>query len=121
MPDSLRHRGRHPTDEKLFAAPRRPTLARAVDDLSLLLARGYAEAAAARLVGDHFQLDERQRKAVERSSCADGQARERQARLVDAVSIAGTLHRYRWLQRVDHHGVRPVGGISVPRARRRAT
>ncbi len=89
MPDSLHHRGRHPADDLLFAPQRRPALAQAVDDLSLLLTRGYAVTAAARLVGDHFQLDERLRKAVERCACVASHASDRNSRRVGISAVAG--------------------------------
>jgi len=43
----------------------------AVDDLSLLLTRGYAHFSATKLVGDHYQLAARQRTAIGRSACPD--------------------------------------------------
>ncbi len=43
----------------------------AVEHLSWLLSRGYAARSALKLVGDRFQLSDRQRKAVIRSSCSD--------------------------------------------------
>jgi len=71
MPDKRKHRGPHPADHRLFAAPYHEKLREAVADLSWLLSRGYTEPAALKLVGDRFQLTERQRLAVRRSSCSD--------------------------------------------------
>ena len=44
---------------------------KAVVDFSLLLTHGYATPSALKLVGDHFNLTERQRTAVQRASCSD--------------------------------------------------
>lgn len=96
MPDRRRHRGPHPDDAHLFGGDCEPILRRAVRDLSLLLSRGYADTAATKLVGDRFQLTERQRIAVRRCACTDVQRRRRartQLRLADlageAVAIDG--------------------------------
>ncbi|HEO70156.1 MAG TPA: DUF434 domain-containing protein, partial [Candidatus Hydrogenedentes bacterium] len=43
MPDTRRHRGKHPQDETLFNDAWLPVLRDAVADLSYLLTRGYAE------------------------------------------------------------------------------
>lgn len=75
MPDKRRHRGPHPQDRELFARRHHATLRTAVSDLSWLLGRGYGMTAALTLVGDHFQLAQRQRLAVRRSACS-GQALE---------------------------------------------
>jgi len=71
MPDTRRHRGPHPEDAGLFASACWPTLQAATADLSWLLSRGYAEHSSLKLVGDRFQLVERQRIAVMRSACSD--------------------------------------------------
>ena len=79
MPDSRRHRGPHPEDHRLFGDERVEALRQAVADFSLLLTRGYAVPSALKLVGDHFNLTERQRTAVQRASCSD-EARENRKR-----------------------------------------
>src|SRR5215208_4633931 len=71
MSDSRRHRGPHPEDHRLFGDDRVDDLRRAVTDFSLLLSRGYATPSSLKLVGDHFNLTERQRTAVQRASCSD--------------------------------------------------
>ncbi|HEV8379199.1 MAG TPA: DUF434 domain-containing protein [Tepidisphaeraceae bacterium] len=71
MPDSRRHRGPHPEDHRLFHADRVGDLRAAVADFSLLLTRGYATPSALKLVGDRFNLTERQRTAIQRASCSD--------------------------------------------------
>jgi len=71
MPDSRRHRGPHPEDHRLFHADRVADLQKAVADFSLLLSKEYATPSALKLVGDHFNLTERQRTAIQRASCSD--------------------------------------------------
>lgn len=103
MPDSRRHRGPHPEDRRLFGDDRVEDLRRAVGDFSLLLSKGYAVPSALKLVGDHFNLTERQRTAVQRASCND-EAREIRRRseisleqvanqplLIDGYNILTTL------------------------------
>ncbi len=79
MPCKQSHRGRHPKDDALFSEDSLPTLRTAVQDFSWLLSRGYADKAALKLVGDHFQLAARQRTALQRAACSDS-ARERRGR-----------------------------------------
>jgi len=71
MPDRRRHRGRHPEDDRLFAATQVEALRQAVSDCSWLLTRKYPVDAALKLVGDRYRLTARQRMAVRRSACSD--------------------------------------------------
>ncbi len=82
---SRRHRGPHPDDAKDFTAPAVPRLRLAVDDLSLLLGRGYVNPSALKLVGDRYRLTRRQRKAIERSTCAPKRAEARRDTRVESV------------------------------------
>ncbi len=84
MPDTRRHRGPHPHDRELFAPERHAELREAVGHLSWLFSRGYAETSALKLVGDRFNLTERQRRAVVRCSCSDEQLARRTATRVPA-------------------------------------
>lgn len=59
--------------------------------MSWLLTRGYAVASALKLVGDRFELTERQRKAVLRSSCSDQALARRLASRVTMEQIAGRV------------------------------
>ena len=89
MPDTRKHRGPHPRDNELFAKENWPTLQDAVEHLSWLLTRNYAAPSALKLVGDRFQLTDRQRKAVLRSSCSDQALTRRTATRVQPKEIAG--------------------------------
>lgn len=71
MSDRRRHRGPHPADHELFADSCVPVLRRAVADLSWLLTRDYSDRSALKLVGDRYQLKERQRTAIMRCACSD--------------------------------------------------
>jgi hypothetical protein len=94
MPDTRTHRGPHPEDAKLFAPTAWPELRRAAADLCWLLSRDYAAPSARKLVGDRYQLSDRQRTAVERCACSDAARTQRAARQVDAARLAG---RALWL------------------------
>jgi len=81
MPDRL-HRGAAPGDRDLFAPAHLPALRAACADMGWLLGRGYSEKAVLKLVGDHAQLNQRQRVAVRRSSAAPDAAAARRAKRV---------------------------------------
>lgn len=93
MPQEQHHRGQHPKDARLFCAKWTPVLRKAVADLSLLLTREYAESAALRLVGDHYQLDARQRRAVLGASCGDATLQRRRAHEIGTDDLAGQVLR----------------------------
>jgi hypothetical protein len=88
MPDSRRHRGPHPEDHRLFGADRVADLRAAVGDFALLLSRGYATPSALKLVGDHFNLTERQRTAVQRASCSDQAVINRKSSQISLAKMA---------------------------------
>ncbi len=70
MPHKQRHRGAQSEDHVLFRAAMQPLLRAAVYDYSFLLSRGYSEDALFKLVGDRYQLTQRQRYAVMRAACS---------------------------------------------------
>jgi hypothetical protein len=89
MPDTRRHRGPHPEDAELFSPAALPRLREAVADLSLLFNRGYATPSSLKLVGDHFELTDRQRTAVLRCSCSDAARDGRRRRMVGIADARG--------------------------------
>jgi hypothetical protein len=89
MGDSRRHRGPHPLDEQLFSTEALPELRRAVIDLSWLRSRGYAETSAVKLVGDRYQLRQRQRVAIRRCACSDAAVARRSSRRLSSNDLAG--------------------------------
>lgn len=88
MPDKRKHRGPSPQDDKLFAEKSAVSLRQATADYSLLLTKEYPQNAALKLVGDKFELTDRQRLAVMRSSCSDKQLRGRIERQVKPEKLA---------------------------------
>ena len=89
MPCKQKHRGRHPKDDVLFREEALPALRAAVHDLSWMISRGYAEKAAVKLVGDHYQLTARQRTALQRAACSDAARLRRRRHEAPAEAIAG--------------------------------
>lgn len=65
-PDQRKHRGPGPKDDGLFAPDQIQLFSRAAYDYCWLLDKEYTPKAALKLVGDHFKLKERQRKALDR-------------------------------------------------------
>lgn len=89
MASKQHHRGQHPDDALQFGEKAVPKLRAAVRDLSWLYTRGYAETAALKLVGDHYQLTLRQRTAIQRASCGDADLAGRRSRSIPRENIAG--------------------------------
>ncbi|MBW3541226.1 MAG: DUF434 domain-containing protein [Planctomycetes bacterium] len=90
MPDRRQHRGPHPADVVLFADDQLPRLREAVGHFSWLLSRGYAIDSSLKLVGDRFQLAERQRTAVLRASCSDEALTSRKRRRIEPAALSAT-------------------------------
>jgi hypothetical protein len=88
MPDRRTHRGPHPDDERLFAAAMVPRLREATDDLCWLLNRGYTSGSALKLVGDRYDLEQRQRTAVSRCACSNAARNSRRERQLPLRSVA---------------------------------
>ncbi len=88
-PDHRQHRGPHPDDVRLFTPEKCAVLRTATDDLCWLLSRGYALPSSLKLVGDRYQLQERQRTAMARAACSDTARQQRAERLLPWNSIAG--------------------------------
>jgi hypothetical protein len=89
MPDTRTHRGANPQDGKLFAAAKIPIIKSALEDYSLLLTKGYAEPSALKLVGDRFELNQRQRIAVMRCACSDQHLESRLKRQINITAAGG--------------------------------
>jgi hypothetical protein len=89
VPDRRTRRGPHPKDAECFSAAELPRLRQAVDDLSLLLTRGYSPKAALKLVGDRHNLRDRQRKALQRSAAGDAECATRRERRLAPTELAG--------------------------------
>lgn len=84
-----RSRGAHPHDPRFFGAEALPILRRATADLGWLLDRGYAQKASLKLVGDRYDLRQRQREAVNRSACGPEALAQRLAKRRPPEALAG--------------------------------
>jgi hypothetical protein len=73
-------RGDAARDRQLFGGEQLAPLRAAVHDLSWLWSRGYAPHASIEIVGNRYQLYQRQRTAVRRSSCSDASLSSRRER-----------------------------------------
>jgi len=88
VPDKRQHRGAHPEDYRLFEPQAWPHLRAAAADLSWLLSRGYSSPSGLKLVGERYNLAERQRMAVLRSACSDDAFARRRGHEARARSVA---------------------------------
>jgi hypothetical protein len=88
-PDSRQHRGPHPEDKQLFSEKQLPDLQSATADLSWLLTRDYALKSSLKLVGDRYNLKDRQRLAVSRAACSDSQLQRRRASCLPINTVRG--------------------------------
>ena len=127
VPDSRGHRGADPRDAEAFGLASRPALRAAVSDLSWLLGHGYAPASSLKLVGDRWNLTERQRMAVRRSACSDDDRTRREAARLSASERRRDGALDRRLQRADDDRIAsrrgnrdPLSGRDLPRPGRRA-
>ncbi len=66
-----------------------PALRSAVHDMSWLLSRGYAEDSTLAIVGNRYDLRQRQRMAVLRSACSDENLSSRGGRAVRPEDLSG--------------------------------
>lgn len=80
-------------------------------DLSWLRTRGYAERSAIKLVGDRYQLRQRQRVAVGRCACTDGAKAARATRQLHAADVAGQMLIIDGLNVVTTIEVALAGGV----------
>lgn len=91
MPDTRKRRGPHPKDAACFQPELLPILQSAVADLSWLLTRGYSDRAAVKLVGDRYNLRDRQRKALQRCAASDEACLRRSRRRVPVDALHGEI------------------------------
>ncbi len=89
MSSEDRHRGAHPADQELFGPEAIPALRQATADLSWLLGHGYARTSSLKLVGDRYELRERQRLAVGRAACGHKAGERRQRGQLSADQMRG--------------------------------
>lgn len=112
MPDSRHHRGPHPEDARLFGTAESQHLLRlAAGDLAWLLGRHYAPQSALTLVGNRYQLHQRQRQALTRAVAAPAVARARRARQVEAAALANASLQVDALNQLITIEVALAGGV----------
>ncbi len=85
----VRHRSSHPQDADLFAPAWHGKLRSGVADLAWLLSKGYARTSSLKLVGDRYQLRERQRMALLRATCSDAALERRRVKCGDPDALRG--------------------------------
>ncbi len=112
MPDSRHHRGPHPEDVRLFGTAESQRILRlAAGDLAWLLGRHYAPEAALTLVGNRYQLRQRQRHALRRAVAAPAVARARRARQVGPEALTGASLQVDALNQLITIEVALAGGV----------
>ena len=73
----------------MFSDKQLPALQNATADLSWLLTRDYALKSSLKLVGDRYNLKDRQRLAVSRAACSDSQLQHRRASCISINNVRG--------------------------------
>jgi hypothetical protein len=89
MPHRQHHRGAHPEDLRLFDRTQIRRMRPAAEEIVWLLGRGYPLATAIEVVGNHHQLEARQRLALQRALCSPEQRQRREARSVERTAARG--------------------------------
>lgn len=85
----MKHRGKHGSDDKNFAPKWKPVFQEAAHDLSYLLGRGYGEKSAVALVGNRYQLNKRQQRALHLMTCPAHKIASRRAKQVAPEALKG--------------------------------
>jgi len=86
---TIRNRGKEGSDDKLFGALKVQQLIKeALQDMSYLLSRAYAEKSAVQLVGNRYRLNVRQQKAVQGMSASVAQIEQRRLSELSVKKLA---------------------------------
>jgi hypothetical protein len=86
MPNRQRHRGAHPEDLRLFDRTQLRRMRGPAEEIVWLLGRDYPLAGAVEFVGNHHQLEARQRLALQRALCSPEQQKKRAARAIERTN-----------------------------------
>src|SRR5262249_20412887 len=89
MPNRQHHRGAGPEDLRLFDRAQLKRMRPAAEEIVWLLGRGYPLTTAVDVVGNHHQLEARQRLALQRMLCSPEQRDKRQARSIERTDARG--------------------------------
>jgi len=85
----MKHRGKHSKDEHNFALKWHPIFATAASDLSFLLGKQYGEKSALALVGNRYQLNKRQQRALSLVTCPSDKISSRKQKALKSKDLAG--------------------------------
>lgn len=85
----MKHRGKHSNDDKNFAPKWHPIFTEAASDLSFLLGKGYGEKSALALVGNRYQLNKRQQRALSLITCPSDKLETRKNKALQASDLKG--------------------------------
>jgi hypothetical protein len=85
----MRHRGKHANDDIIFAPKWKPIFAAAAADLSYLLSRNYGIKSAVALVGNRYQLNKRQQRALSLITAPADRILSRKAKQYSITQIRG--------------------------------
>lgn len=89
MPHQQKHRGLHSLDLELFNEKWVKIMQEALQDMTYLLNRGFAENSSLKIVGDRYRLQKRQRQALMRAVCTDESKAVRKAKQIPHTAISG--------------------------------
>lgn len=85
----MKHRGKHSQDDSNFAPKWHPIFAEAASDLSFLLGKNYGAKSALALVGNRYQLNKRQQRALSLITCPADKIASRQEKHLPAETLKG--------------------------------
>lgn len=85
----MKHRGKHPNDDRDFTTKWFPIFAEAAKDFSFLLERGYGDKSALELVGNRYQLNKRQQRALSLVTCATDKILTRKNKALQPGDLEG--------------------------------
>jgi hypothetical protein len=89
MPNRQRHRGAHPEDLRLFDRAQLQRMRAPAEEIVWLLGRGHPLPSVIEFVGNHYQLEARQRLALQRALCSPEQRQRRAARAIERTDVRG--------------------------------
>ena len=88
---TIRNRGKHSNDDKLFGEKWQVIFLEAIQDLSFLMTRGYGDKSATQLVGNRYRMNVRQQKALLRMSAPKKSILNRKQKAVSKESLANQI------------------------------
>lgn len=83
----MKHRGKHSKDDSNFASKWHSAFKNAASDLSFLLGKQYGEKSALALVGNRYQLNKRQQRALSLITCPSDKVISRQQKALKPENL----------------------------------